>query len=81
MVLSTIGRRFESFQVHFGDDSTFPQTRNTAPLAQLDNASAYGAEDSRFESWGGVECVERAKTVHFSLAGVVVTWELAMLSP
>ena len=30
---------------------------------------------------GGVECVERVKTVHFSLAGVVVTWELAMLSP
>ena len=68
MVLSTIGRGFESLRVH------------SAPLAQLANASAYGAEDSRFESWGEYCVFRRAKTGHFSLAGVVVTWELAMLS-
>ncbi len=54
----------------------------------MDTASAYGAEDSRFESWEGLRlgtdtklCAVSSTIGHFSLAGVVVTWELAMLSP
>jgi hypothetical protein len=48
-----------------------------SPSGAMDTASAYGAEDSRFESWEGFCLIagstEQMSTGHFSLAGVVVT--------